>query len=188
MRDGLFPVCSGRLLVRCCRWRKFHWCATNTSPTGSLAPSPFAATTLCTCRWTKRCSRPAGQLYRPTTKTRVDTRRSPAQPSLVCLSRPGSQTEKIGEGTYGTVYKGTDTQTGLVVALKRIRIDTSQDQMGIPSNCPIHRTSRHLLSSLFVSRLGPPRNCGDEKTRSCQHTSVSVCWDDRERILTRRVV
>lgn len=31
--------------------------------------------------------------------------------------------EKIGEGTYGVVYKGIDRQTGKIIALKKIRLD-----------------------------------------------------------------
>eukprot|EP01062_Namystynia_karyoxenos_P025408 TRINITY_DN1999_c1_g1_i2.p2 TRINITY_DN1999_c1_g1~~TRINITY_DN1999_c1_g1_i2.p2 ORF type:complete len:328 (+),score=124.52 TRINITY_DN1999_c1_g1_i2:90-1073(+) len=38
---------------------------------------------------------------------------------------------KLGEGTYGVVYKGTDTFTNRTVALKKIRLEQEDD--GIPS-------------------------------------------------------
>ncbi|XP_050305710.1 cyclin-dependent kinase 1-like [Anthonomus grandis grandis] len=39
--------------------------------------------------------------------------------------------EKIGEGTYGVVYKGKNKKTGQLVAMKRIRLENEDD--GIPS-------------------------------------------------------
>uniref|UniRef100_A0A7S1C3Y2 Cyclin-dependent kinase 2 homolog n=1 Tax=Bicosoecida sp. CB-2014 TaxID=1486930 RepID=A0A7S1C3Y2_9STRA len=39
--------------------------------------------------------------------------------------------EKIGEGTYGVVYKAKDRHTGEIVALKKIRLDVEDE--GIPS-------------------------------------------------------
>ncbi|CAI4229169.1 unnamed protein product [Auanema sp. JU1783] len=40
--------------------------------------------------------------------------------------------EKIGEGTYGTVFKARNKETGEVVALKRVRLD--DDDEGVPSS------------------------------------------------------
>ena len=39
--------------------------------------------------------------------------------------------EKLGEGTYGVVYKAVDKATGEVVALKKIRLEKEDD--GVPS-------------------------------------------------------
>ncbi|KIM27575.1 hypothetical protein M408DRAFT_330008 [Serendipita vermifera MAFF 305830] len=39
--------------------------------------------------------------------------------------------EKVGEGTYGVVYKGKDNRTGDIVAMKKIRLE-SEDE-GVPS-------------------------------------------------------
>uniref|UniRef100_A0A671N553 cyclin-dependent kinase n=1 Tax=Sinocyclocheilus anshuiensis TaxID=1608454 RepID=A0A671N553_9TELE len=39
--------------------------------------------------------------------------------------------EKIGEGTYGVVYKAKNKITGETVALKKIRLDTETE--GVPS-------------------------------------------------------
>lgn len=39
--------------------------------------------------------------------------------------------EKLGEGTYGVVYKCRNKQTGEYVALKKIRLEKEED--GVPS-------------------------------------------------------
>lgn len=39
--------------------------------------------------------------------------------------------EKIGEGTYGVVYKGKNKKTGEFVAMKKIRLEG--DDEGVPS-------------------------------------------------------
>ena len=39
--------------------------------------------------------------------------------------------EKLGEGTYGVVYKAQNTETGEIVAIKKIRLEKEDD--GVPS-------------------------------------------------------
>ncbi len=39
--------------------------------------------------------------------------------------------EKIGEGTYGVVFKGRNKRTGEVVAMKKIRLESEEE--GVPS-------------------------------------------------------
>ena len=39
--------------------------------------------------------------------------------------------EKLGEGTYGVVYKGNHKETGELVAIKKIRLEKEDD--GVPS-------------------------------------------------------
>ena len=39
--------------------------------------------------------------------------------------------DKLGEGTYGVVYKCRDVKTGEIVALKKIRLEKEDD--GVPS-------------------------------------------------------
>ena len=38
---------------------------------------------------------------------------------------------KVGEGTYGVVYRATDSETGQLVAVKQIRLENEEE--GIPS-------------------------------------------------------
>lgn len=41
-----------------------------------------------------------------------------------------SKVSKLGEGTYGVVYKARNKDTGEIVALKRIRLDSIDE--GVP--------------------------------------------------------
>jgi serine/threonine protein kinase len=39
--------------------------------------------------------------------------------------------DKLGEGTYGVVYKAKNSETGEIVALKKIKLEKEDD--GVPS-------------------------------------------------------
>lgn len=39
--------------------------------------------------------------------------------------------DRVGEGTYGVVYKARDTRNNMIVALKKIRLE--QEEEGVPS-------------------------------------------------------
>jgi len=53
-----------------------------------------------------------------------------AQPATNCMDRY-EKMEKVGEGTYGVVYKARDRVSGEIVALKKTRLE-SEDE-GVPS-------------------------------------------------------
>ncbi|GJN13944.1 hypothetical protein PR202_gb00705 [Eleusine coracana subsp. coracana] len=60
--------------------------------------------------------------------------------------------EKVGEGTYGKVYKAQDKATGQLVALKKTRLE--MDEEGIPPTALREISLLNLLShSLYVVRL-----------------------------------
>lgn len=47
------------------------------------------------------------------------------------LSSAYQKIDKIGEGTYGVVYKARDRSSGRIVALKKIRLESEEE--GVPS-------------------------------------------------------
>ena len=55
--------------------------------------------------------------------------------------------EKVGEGTYGKVYRARDTRNGQIVALKKTRLE--MDEEGVPSTAlrEVGRITRARCSS-----------------------------------------
>ena len=51
--------------------------------------------------------------------------------SVEAISKRYSLVGKIGEGTYGVVYKAKHRDTGTIIALKKIRLE--QEDEGVPS-------------------------------------------------------
>eukprot|EP00050_Salpingoeca_kvevrii_P017291 m.63750 g.63750 ORF g.63750 m.63750 type:complete len:251 (+) comp7477_c0_seq1:52-804(+) len=49
---------------------------------------------------------------------------------MATVSARYARIEKLGEGTFGVVYKAQDKETGAIVALKRIRLDSEEE--GVP--------------------------------------------------------
>lgn len=60
--------------------------------------------------------------------------------------------EKVGEGTYGKVYKAKEKTTGQLVALKKTRLE--MDEEGVPPTALREVSLLQMLSqSLYVVRL-----------------------------------
>jgi len=59
--------------------------------------------------------------------------------------------EKIGEGTYGVVYKGKNRRTGEIIALKNIRLEAEDE--GIPSTAIREISLLKLLEHPNIVRL-----------------------------------
>jgi len=59
--------------------------------------------------------------------------------------------EKIGEGTYGKVYKARDRRTGRLVALKKTRLEMEDE--GVPSTALREVSLLQMLShSIYIVR------------------------------------
>ena len=66
--------------------------------------------------------------------------------------------EKVGEGTYGKVYKAKDKESGEVVALKKTRLE--MDEEGVPPTALREVSLLQMLSqSLYVVRLLCVEHC-----------------------------
>ncbi|KAK3018227.1 hypothetical protein RJ639_002761 [Escallonia herrerae] len=70
--------------------------------------------------------------------------------------------EKVGEGTYGKVYKAKDKATGQLVALKKTRLE--MDEEGVPPTALREVSLLQMLShSLYVVRLLCVEHVDDKK-------------------------
>jgi cyclin-dependent kinase len=62
--------------------------------------------------------------------------------------------EKVGEGTYGKVYKARDKRTGQLVALKKTRLEMEEE--GVPSTALREVSLLQMLSqSMYIVRCVP---------------------------------
>ena len=60
--------------------------------------------------------------------------------------------EKVGEGTYGKVYKARDKRSGQLVALKKTRLEMEEE--GVPSTALREVSLLQMLShSMYIVRL-----------------------------------
>ena len=63
--------------------------------------------------------------------------------------------EKVGEGTYGKVYKARDKRSGQMVALKKTRLEMEEE--GVPSTALREVSLLQMLShSMYIVRYLVP--------------------------------
>nr|CAD7598736.1 unnamed protein product [Timema genevievae] len=96
--------------------------------------------------------------------------------------------EKIGEGTYGVVYKAIDNTNGNTVALKKIRLETFQPPSRtllpavIPFSC---HACQSLLPPALICTTSSPHPVllpPFSHTTSCIHPEQEVVWLDHDRV------
>ncbi|XP_047688501.1 cyclin-dependent kinase 3 isoform X2 [Prionailurus viverrinus] len=80
------------------------------------------------CTW---CSAGGDQEGEPGSRQPVSSEAPGAQGFCPAAMDVFQKVEKIGEGTYGVVYKAKNKETGQLVALKKIRLDLETE--GVPS-------------------------------------------------------
>eukprot|EP00759_Apiculatamorpha_spiralis_P028501 PhF_6_TR31110/c0_g1_i1/m.45517 len=87
--------------------------------------------------------------------------------------------EKLGEGTYGVVYKCEDLQEGVIVALKRVRLEAEDN--GVPSTA-IREIA--LLRTLRHPNIVSLRDIVTDNSKlflvfECLHQDLKRCLDAR---------
>ena len=90
--------------------------------------------------------------------------------------------EKIGEGTYGVVYKAQNRLTGELVALKKIRLEAEDE--GIPSTAIREISILKELQHPNIVRLttsSTPRRSSPSSSSTLTSTSKSTSTPRRSR-------
>ena len=61
------------------------------------------------------------------------------------------KTQKLGEGTYGSVFRAQDKETGETVALKQVKMDQEED--GVPANSLREATILQTMSHVNIVKM-----------------------------------
>ena len=126
------------------------------APAGPARPRRMAATQRCTLANSSACR--GGGARRVLSPT-APVPRPPAR---------GTQVEKIGEGTYGVVYKAKHRVTGDTIALKKIRLE--QEDEGVPPTAIREISLLKELQHVNIVR------CAADATREKARCGAHVRW------------